>query len=171
MIINNISRFFIPLRRFAFYSFTGLLAASLAACSSPSPRGDARAVAGSPGGVSHVLAIARHQVGVRYRYGGRSPATGFDCSGLVYYSHHQVGIAVPRTTRDQFRETRSVNRANLRPGDLVFFRVDTPRVGHVGIYMGSGRFIHAPSSGKRVAIEKMSNPYWKVRFLRGGRII
>ena len=147
-----------------------LLASTLAACSSPAPRSVPPVASRAGGDVSQVLRIARRQVGVPYRYGGRSPRTGFDCSGLVYYSHAQAGISVPRTTRDLYRRATPVSRTRLRPGDLVFFRVNTPRVGHVGIYLGDGRFVHAPSAGKRVAIESMSNPYWKSRFLRGGRI-
>lgn len=150
-----------------------LLASTLAACSSPGPRVTPPAAphaAAGHGGAAQIVRVARRQVGVPYRYGGRSPRTGFDCSGLVYYSHRQAGIAVPRTTRALYRRAAPVSRAGLRPGDLVFFRVNTPRVGHVGIYLGGGRFVHAPSSGKRVAIETMSNPYWKARFLGGGRI-
>ncbi len=149
---------------------TVLLASAVAACSSPAPRSPAPPAPVAGDATARVLSVARRQVGVPYRYGGRSPRTGFDCSGLVYYSHAQAGLRVPRTTRALFRQSRPVSRARLRPGDLVFFRVETPRVGHVGIYLGQGRFVHAPSSGKRVAIERMDNPYWKPRFLRGGRI-
>lgn len=114
--------------------------------------------------------VASQMLGVPYRYGGRSPRAGFDCSGLVYYSHHRVGIELPRTTRDQFRSTRPVKRSKLRRGDLVFFRIKGRKVSHVGIYLGDRQFIHAPSSGKRVSVASLDNPYWKKRFVRGGRI-
>jgi cell wall-associated NlpC family hydrolase len=114
--------------------------------------------------------VATHQIGVRYRAGGISPRTGFDCSGLVYYAHAQVGIEVPRTTGELLRASRTVHRAQLRPGDLVFFRVDHPKVSHVGIYLGDNRFVHAPSTGKRVSVARLNDPYWDRRFVQGGRI-
>lgn len=113
-----------------------------------------------------LVAHAERMLGTPYRYGGASPRQGFDCSGLVYFSHRQLGIEVPRTTRGQRRHSRAVSLQALRPGDLVFFDLTDAKTRHVGIYIGGGRFIHAPSSGKRVSVASLDNPYWR-RHLAG----
>ena len=113
-----------------------------------------------------LVAHAERMLGRPYRFGGETPRQGFDCSGLVYFSHRQLGIAVPRTSHDQRRHSRAVPLASLRPGDLVFFNLSGAKAGHVGIYVGNGRFIHAPSSGKRVSVSRLDNPYWR-RHLAG----
>jgi cell wall-associated NlpC family hydrolase len=102
-----------------------------------------------------VVRFARHLVGIRYVYGGSSPRSGFDCSGFVRYVYGHFGVSLPRTTWGQFDRGRRVSRYGLRPGDLVFF----DGVGHVGMYVGNGRFIHAPHSGTRVRIERMAGWY------------
>jgi cell wall-associated NlpC family hydrolase len=107
------------------------------------------------------------QIGRPYRYGGNS-RSGFDCSGLVQYSHEQAGITVPRTTGGQWRHGRPVSQSGLRPGDLVFFSIGPGKARHVGIYEGGGVFIHAPSSGKKVSRASLDNPYWRDRLV-GGR--
>ena len=118
-----------------------------------------------------LVKVAKKYLGVPYRYGGSSPRSGFDCSGLVQYAHQQVGIELPRTTGGQYRSVMPLPRQSLRAGDLVFFKTKFDRfVSHVGIYLGNHRFIHAPSSGKRVTIASMKNPYWKKRFTAGGRV-
>ncbi len=118
-----------------------------------------------------VILAAKSMLGVPYRYGGSSPARGFDCSGLVQYAHKQAGINVPRTTGGQYRAALPINRQALRPGDLVFFRTHKHRyVSHVGIYLGKGKFIHAPSSGKRVSIASLRDEYWRDRYTSGGRM-
>jgi cell wall-associated NlpC family hydrolase len=118
---------------------------------------------------SQVVASAQAQLGTPYRYGG-SDSRGFDCSGLVYYAHRQAGVHIPRTAAGQLTRTRPVSRAALRPGDVVFFRTDAKRT-HTGIYIGEGRFIHAPSTGKTVSYDRLDDSYWKQRFLGGGRFI
>lgn len=120
--------------------------------------------------VNPVLQTARRMMGVPYRYGGQLPDTGFDCSGLVYYSHRVNGISVPRTARDQYRFATPVPRTQLRPGDLLFFRTSGKNVSHVGFYLGPKRFLHAPSSGKRVTVADYSTSYWRSRFAGAGRI-
>ncbi len=115
-----------------------------------------------------VVGVAREMLGVRYSYGGESPA-GFDCSGLVYYSYQETGLGVPRTTRAQYQATRPVSARELEPGDLVFFRLDGRAVSHVGLYIGDGRFIHAPATGKEVTVTSLTHRYWRERFVRGGR--
>lgn len=118
-----------------------------------------------------VIKIAEHQVGVSYHFGGESPVEGFDCSGLVYYSYQQIHVNLPRTTLAQLKYSVPVSRKELRPGDLVFFRIHRSRISHVGIYLGNNRFIHAPSTGKSVTISHLNSPYWKKRFIRAGRIL
>jgi cell wall-associated NlpC family hydrolase len=103
---------------------------------------------------------AQTMVGKPYRYGGSSPK-GFDCSGLVMYSYRQAGLALPHNT-DQLRAAaRPVRLAELRRGDLLFFNQEGKKYGHVGIYVGGGRFVHAPSSGKSVRSDRLDSPYWR----------
>lgn len=111
-----------------------------------------------------LLDAARAMLGTPYRYGGNTPS-GFDCSGLVQYAHRRIGIAVPRTTDDQWQAARAPARRHLMPGDLLFFDLGSRKDRHVGIYEGSGRFIHAPSSGKQVGRASLDNPYWQSRLI------
>lgn len=111
--------------------------------------------------------IASRMVGKPYRYGGASPQ-GFDCSGLVYYAYRQAGYKIPRTSQQQYRDSLPVKRSHIREGDLLFFRIEG-KVSHVGVYLGGNRFIHAPSSGKRVTITSLDNPYWQQRLTKTGR--
>lgn len=117
-----------------------------------------------------IISIATSLEGIRYHYGGISPRSGFDCSGFMFYIHHQIGIELPRTSSGQFRYTSPVSRQALRPGDLVFFGSRRGRINHVGLYLGSNRFIHAPGKGKFVSVSTLDHPYWQPRFVRGGRI-
>src|SRR3954468_6794268 len=98
---------------------------------------------------------ARHFLGVRYVYGGTSPHYGFDCSGFTRFVYAHFGIALPHYSGAQFDVGRRVARTALRPGDLVFF----DRLGHVGIYVGRGRFVHAPHSGTSVSVEPLAGWY------------
>ena len=119
-----------------------------------------------------MLKTAKNMLGIKYRYGGTSPSRGFDCSGLVQYSHKTAGMNIPRTTRQQFNAVKRISRKYLRAGDLVFFKTTPARsVSHVGIYLGNNQFIHAPSSGKRVKINSMKEKYWRKRFSGAGRIL
>ena len=104
-----------------------------------------------------------------YRYGGMSPATGFDCSGLVYYSYAEAGVPVPRTSTDQFRAARKISLADAQPGDVVFFQ-DQEKLSHVGIYLGQRRFIHAPSSGRTVSVANIDSPYYQEHLVAVGRL-
>lgn len=120
---------------------------------------------------SAVINTAKKMLGVKYRYGGSSPGTGFDCSGLVQYTHHAAGISLPRTTGQQYRRAKPIQRKYLKAGDLVFFKTALSRaVSHVGIYLGKNKFIHAPSSGKEVTITSMDDKYWRAHFTGAGRI-
>jgi murein DD-endopeptidase len=103
---------------------------------------------------------AAKMVGKPYKYGGSSPA-GFDCSGLVQYSFRHAGVTLPHHTVKQRSVSRRVKIAELQRGDLLFFDQEGKKNSHVGIYLGDGRFVHAPSSGKSVRSDALSNPYWK----------
>lgn len=104
-------------------------------------------------------------LGAKYRYGGRSPETGFDCSGLVAHVFEQAwGIVLPRSVHQQASVGKPVRKLKeLEAGDLVFYNTRGP-YSHVGIYIGDGRFIHAPRPGGRVRAERVDNPYWRSRF-------
>ena|SRR6188508_1425323 len=105
-------------------------------------------------------AYAQTMIGKPYKYGGSTPK-GFDCSGLVLYSYKQAGVALPHSTEKQRSSSRRVKVAELRPGDLLFFHQEGKKYGHVAIYAGNGKFVHAPSSGKSVRTDRLDNPYWK----------
>jgi cell wall-associated NlpC family hydrolase len=117
----------------------------------------------------HAASFAKDMVGKPYRYGGNTPA-GFDCSGLVHYSYSRAGFNVPRTTRTQLKAGEPVERNALRIGDLVFFDQEGRKFSHVGIYIGERRFVHAPSSGKRVRIDSLEKDYWRKHFVAARRL-
>ena len=108
---------------------------------------------------------AVRQVGVPYHYGGNSPETGFDCSGLVAHVFEEAwGLELPRTARALARVGKPVRFSDLRPGDLVFYNTRNRPYSHVGIYLGDGRFVHAPRRGAKVRIESLETRYWRSRF-------
>ena len=113
-----------------------------------------------------LIAMAMKLRDTRYVRGGRDPSTGFDCSGFVRYVFaHAVGMQLPRNSASQFLAGLKVNRADMQPGDLVFFRTHGKRrISHVGIYISNGRFIHSPASGKSVEISSLREGYWAKRF-------
>ena len=117
----------------------------------------------------NIAELARSQLGSPYKYGGATPS-GFDCSGLVHYTHGKLGIHTPRTSLQQYMNSKHVELSKLHAGDLVFFKLNKSRVSHVGIYIGKGRFIHAPKSGKRVSVNFLNDDYWKPRIVRAGRL-
>ena len=120
---------------------------------------------GSFSPIQLVINLANRLRDIRYKRGGREPSTGFDCSGFVRYVFRQgIGADLPNTSAAQFQAGQKIARTELRSGDLVFFRTAGKRISHVGIYTGDGEFIHAPSSGKRVSISRLSEPYWARRF-------
>jgi len=133
----------------------GLLAAPVANASTPSA-GDYRMAAALQ---------ARFAVGTPYHYGGSSPQTGFDCSGLVAHVYERAwGLALPRSTEGQRHVGHAVKRAQLQPGDIVFYNTRNRPFSHVGIYLGDGQFVHAPRRGQRVRVESLDTPYWRARF-------
>jgi cell wall-associated NlpC family hydrolase len=115
--------------------------------------------------LNYLTSQALRVVGTPFRYGGQSPETGFDCSGLVVYAFERAwGVVLPRVTDEQRKIGRAVSRAELKPGDLLFHNTRNRPYSHVGIYLGDGRFVHAPRSGARVRVESAETPYWRARF-------
>jgi cell wall-associated NlpC family hydrolase len=124
-----------------------------------------------PDTVQQILFDALSLKGVRYKYGGRTPETGFDCSGFVRYVFQQAaGIALPHNTKAISKLGASISAEHLIPGDLVFYNTRQTTFSHVGIYLGDDRFIHAPSSGGTVNIVSMTDSYWSARFNGARRI-
>lgn len=120
---------------------------------------------------STLVSSAMGLLGVPYRYGGNSPETGLDCSGLVRLVFEQsVGKVLPRRAADQAAATETIARSELKPGDLVFFNTMRRAFSHVGIYVGDGKFVHAPRSGARVRVEDMRKNYWQTRFNGARRV-
>lgn len=110
------------------------------------------------------------QVGKPYRYGG-ADLDGFDCSGLVFFIHRELGVTVPRTAAEQYSASTPVNVRRMEPGDLLFFRTTKrKRVTHVGIYAGDGRFIHAPQTGRDIELRELTDPYYGPRLVGVGRL-
>tara|TARA_R110000787_G_scaffold187146_2_gene299036 strand:- start:1320 stop:1790 length:471 start_codon:yes stop_codon:yes gene_type:complete len=144
-----------------------LLAALLAACagSSYKPTPEKEAIRRG------VVLDALGQIGRPYRYGGKTPEGGFDCSGLVYYVFGLNGVQLPRTSRAQFKAGEVIDLDDALPGDLLFYSISGRRVDHVSIYLGDGQAVHAPSSGKHVIVKPTSNKWWSKRFVDAVRII
>ena len=109
-------------------------------------------------------------VGVRYHYGGNSPDTGFDCSGLVHYVFLQYGINLPRIVEEQWQVGDKVKPSEIKPGDLLFFSTKGPGATHVAIAVDSGHFVHAPNSTGVVRVEALSSSYWGSHYIGAKRI-
>ena len=115
---------------------------------------------------SEIVRTAKEYIGVPYQWGGESPQTGFDCSGLTMVVYQLNGLDLPRSSRQQWKAGRPVTRSQLERGDLVFFATSGGnRVSHVGIYTGNGKFLHAPRRGRKIKISSLSNTYYKKRYL------
>lgn len=110
--------------------------------------------------------IALRAVGVPYRWGGSSLASGFDCSGLVYWAYQRLGVDVPHSSYALFEKGRAVRPSRMKPGDVLFFS----GLGHVGLYIGRGRMVHAPHSGRNVEIVTLDSSHYGSRLVGARRI-
>jgi cell wall-associated NlpC family hydrolase len=132
---------------------------------------DQDTAAHADGDARHMLiALAMKLKDIRYRRGGKEPSTGFDCSGFVrYVFQHSIGLDLPTNSARQFLAGFKVNRADMKTGDLVFFRTRGKNISHVGIYIDNGQFIHSPSAGKVVRVDSLNEAYWAKRFVGAKR--
>lgn len=121
--------------------------------------------------LDRVVWNAKKQQGKMYRWGGTSPVTGFDCSGLTQYSFKKgAKVAIPRTAAQQYKASVKVSRAQAQKGDLVFFNTSKKRyVSHVGIYLGNNKFVHAPRTGRAITTSQLKG-YWAKKLIGFGRI-
>jgi cell wall-associated NlpC family hydrolase len=155
-----------------------LCAAVLAACSGPRLKPSAQplryATPGHRGEAqpNDILFRAIGLVGTPYHWGGNTPQSGFDCSGLIVYVFQEVaGVVLPRTVGDIYAvDLAEVRRDRLQGGDLVFFQTSGRGVSHIGIYVGQDRFVHAPNEGGTVRLDYLSNPYWEKHYNGARRV-
>ena len=118
-----------------------------------------------------MLGKAMGLLGVPYKRGGSTAETGFDCSGFVRHIYEtSIGRLLPRRAEEQAIATDKIDRSELNPGDLVFFNTMRRTFSHVGIYLGDGKFIHAPSAGKAVRVDDLRAAYWTKRFTGARRV-
>ncbi|WP_455227946.1 C40 family peptidase [Kingella denitrificans] len=145
----------------------GRIARQSSVTASPPP---AVSLSAGRGDVDDLIGSAMGFLGVAYRFGGASPS-GFDCSGFMQYIFRKAfAVNLPRTSAEQANVGVAVNRSQLQPGDMVFFRTAGSRISHVGMYIGNDRFIHAPRTGKRIEITSLSNRYWSARYATARRV-
>ena len=119
-------------------------------------------------GNSKIVDLAESKLGCKYVWGATGPNT-FDCSGLMYWCHKQLGISIPRTSLEQSKSGKLVSKSDLQVGDLVFFKTTSAPVGHVGMYIGNDQFIHAPNKNKPVKVDSLSSSYYSSRYVNARR--
>lgn len=124
----------------------------------------------APPALEAVLQTALALQGVPYRNGGEDPSSGFDCSGFVQYVFSQHSVELPRTVDEQYRSGVRVPLSDVRRGDLIFFTTSAPGATHVGLAIGDGEFVHAPSEKGVVRIDHLDTPYWHDRFVGARRV-
>ena len=123
------------------------------------------------GHTSALVSTAMGFMGLRYRRGGNSEETGFDCSGFVRAIYQKTaGLVLPRRASEQAASTQVIDKHDLKPGDLVFFNTMRRAFSHVGVYVGEGKFIHSPRTGQHVRVDDMQSSYWKTRFNGARRV-
>jgi cell wall-associated NlpC family hydrolase len=156
-----------PISRFLQDRFTQDTSSGSAPGAASSSRGADQLLDGVRQTASDLVLSAMHFLGVRYRFGGTSEETGFDCSGFTrHVFENSVGLLLPRRSSEQANAPGLLNirQDDLKPGDLVFFNTMRSAFSHVGIYVGEGKFIHAPRTGSTVRVEDMRQDYWTRRF-------
>ncbi|HYB33793.1 MAG TPA: C40 family peptidase [Steroidobacteraceae bacterium] len=153
-----------PARLPAFAALAVLSAWLLAGCAAARTRPPPA----EPQVAAAIVRVAIALVGTPYHFGGADEA-GFDCSGLTVYVYERVGLTIPRTAAEQQRAAYPVPRAQLAPGDLVFFRIRSRSVDHVGVYSGDGRFVHAPRAGQAVSFADLDSGFYAQHLAGGGR--
>ena len=149
--------------------FACLVAMVLAGCAGAPVSGPPSGAAPGAQAGERAAQTALKLIGTPYRYGGANPVEGFDCSGLVQWSFRQAGVALPHNTDALRLASQPIATAELRPGDLLFFDLESKKNSHVGIYAGGGEFVHAPSTGKDVRRDRLSTPYWRARLSESRR--
>ena len=131
-----------------------------------------RADASTNASIAETLLYAFSLIGVKYRYGGKNADTGFDCSGFIRHVFAEtLALALPHSAYAMSKLGNPIENDGLEPGDLVFYKTRKHAFSHVGLYIGDGRFVHAPSRGKTVEIVDMDNTYWRKRFNGARRLI
>lgn len=157
----------------------GLMATTLllGGCTTPyipppvSVNGPSRSNIGIRSRPRRLIHILYQVIGAPYRYGGDTPRSGFDCSGLVFWASHTAGYrGVPRTVREQYQELPHVRLTRLQPGDVLFFHFHRGLPSHEGLYLGHHRFIHAPRTGGTVRIASLENPFWSHHLIAAARL-
>ena len=111
-----------------------------------------------------LVSLAKSKLGCKYVWGAAGP-NQFDCSGLTSWIHKQLGVSIPRTSLAQSKSGKLVNKSDLQPGDLLFWKTTSAEVGHVGMYVGNGQFIHAPNKSKPVKYDSLSSSYYSSRYV------
>lgn len=130
-----------------------------------------RASAQGEGAVGDIILQAVSLMGIAYRFGGTTPVNGFDCSGFIRYIFQSSGLNLPRSAAEQAQVGRPVSRDELKPGDVLFFNTRGFNYSHNGLYLGNGRFIHAPRTGKNIEITNLNASYWSSRFNGARRMV
>src|SRR5579883_1537238 len=145
---------------------------SLASMTAPGEAGGAARVEAGPSAALRLTSVAQSQLGARYTWGGTSPATGFDCSGFVYWAYNQIGHPISRVMTEQLAGGRPVRVDELQPGDVLFYQnTYTAGLSHNGIYVGDGRFIHAADESTGVVLTPVHTAYWEQHFAGAIRIL
>ena len=143
----------------------GIAASPAVAIVDESERGP-NAVAPAPTRAERAVKVALEVVGTPYRWGGESPAAGFDCSGLVRWAYGRVGIDLPHNSYALYSEGRRVREARMEPGDVLFFE----GLGHVGLYIGNGRMVHSPETGRNVEVVRLAGTNYGTRLIAARRV-
>ena len=165
-------RLFLPPLMLGLAVLAGCASAPHTTSVSVPPSAPSASVATMASGHDDLLFHAFTLVGTPYRWGGNSPETGFDCSGLINYVFRETaGLSLPRTTAGLNELPNATPSNALRPGDLVLFSTGGKRVNHAGIYIGDGRFLHAPSTGGRVRIDDLQACYWQRSYKSARRVL